>query len=351
MKHAILFLLSILICFGSDTTLNSTPKKKDAFNLSEILSIIDSDEGFYERAFAAISPDGKIVVADAGNKQIHIYSEAGKKIRSFGQEGSGPGEFRQIFNIGALSDAVVIRDEIKLSFFSYEGRFTKDISLVASGSVGSPVFLKNSVLVYYESGKHVYQVFNEKGEELKSVLRKGYKETGDNGRMMIKIGMRRPIPFKNGFVMEDKSLYKITHYNKDLEEQETISRHFTRVERDLEALEKKINIDIENNMSKSERGKMIAKIRQDIINRMGKYETDIQGILGEIEDCLVVSTATGKENVLSLDIIKDNQLYTQKTLEFEDHIQQSRIDNGTLILSFKNEEKGPYIKLFKISVL
>ena len=70
MKYALLFLLSILILNASDSKLKNTPKKKNALKLTEIMKISDEEEGFYNRAIASITPDGRIALLDVGNNRV-----------------------------------------------------------------------------------------------------------------------------------------------------------------------------------------------------------------------------------------------------------------------------------------
>lgn len=175
MKSALLFLLSILIVFASGGALKNKPKKKNAVVLTELMKIMDEEEGFYQNVFASISPDGKIVVLDGGNKVVNVYSSEGEKLSSFGKEGSGPGEFSRVFNVGAMKNRIAIRDQMNVILFDYNGSYLQTISLMGSGNVGSPTFLDETILVHYEGGKYLYQIYDEDGKEVNSKLRNDTK--------------------------------------------------------------------------------------------------------------------------------------------------------------------------------
>lgn len=55
-------------------------------------------------------PDGQVAVADAGTNQIHLFTESGEHLKSVGQSGDGPGDFRTLRSLGLLSDSLVAFD-------------------------------------------------------------------------------------------------------------------------------------------------------------------------------------------------------------------------------------------------
>jgi hypothetical protein len=350
MKRLLLTLLLCLLAFASDKKMNSTPIKSDAISISELLTILDEEEGFYRDAYSAISPNGKIVVADAGNNTILVYDSEGNLKTTFGKQGSGPGEFNSIYNIGALKSAIAVRNEMRLSLFKYDGTFIKDISLMGSGVAGSPVFLEDEILVYYSRGENKAEIIDTNGEVKRTIKNKAHKPASGNNRMMVRIGGPRPIPFKNSFLMASQKEYKYQTLDQSLKSVNVYTRDFNRVERDIEELMKRIQIRTDNNNSEAAK-RQAAQMKQRIIKRMGKYEDDIQDIIGTKGNDIYIQTASKSTSTINLDVIRNEKLYSQKSITFDDEVRQVRIDNGKLIVGFRNDEKGPYIKIFDINTI
>jgi 6-bladed beta-propeller len=73
--------------------------------------------------------DGRIVILNAGSNEMRIYSPTGGHIRSVGQEGQGPGEFRypRTLWIGT-SDTLIVGDFERFSIFDSSGVFVRNES-------------------------------------------------------------------------------------------------------------------------------------------------------------------------------------------------------------------------------
>lgn len=75
----------------------------------------------------AIAPDGKLYVTDGyGNARVHRSKADGTLIQSWGEPGTGPGQFRLPHGIGILSDDRVFvtdRENDRIQIFSREGQF------------------------------------------------------------------------------------------------------------------------------------------------------------------------------------------------------------------------------------
>lgn len=52
-------------------------------------------------------PDGQVAIADAGSRQIRIFDEAGRHVRTLGGRGDGPGEFVALSTIGSVGDGSI----------------------------------------------------------------------------------------------------------------------------------------------------------------------------------------------------------------------------------------------------
>jgi hypothetical protein len=75
-------------------------------------------------------PGGSVYVADAGFTDISLFDSAGVHIRTIGREGSGPGEFRRLTNIGLLGDTLWALDNTarRASLFAPDGTVLATIS-------------------------------------------------------------------------------------------------------------------------------------------------------------------------------------------------------------------------------
>ncbi|MBY0230489.1 MAG: peptidyl-alpha-hydroxyglycine alpha-amidating lyase family protein [Gemmataceae bacterium] len=78
----------------------------------------------------AIAPDGDLFVADGyGNARVHRFSSEGRLIASWGEAGSGPGQFHVVHGIAVDADGTVCvadRENNRLQAFSPEGKHRGD---------------------------------------------------------------------------------------------------------------------------------------------------------------------------------------------------------------------------------
>jgi len=71
----------------------------------------DSLYQFYQVTGSVRLSDGRIAVTDNGTRQLRIFSPDGNFLASFGREGEGPGEFRNIRVMGTVGvDTLVVLD-------------------------------------------------------------------------------------------------------------------------------------------------------------------------------------------------------------------------------------------------
>jgi DNA-binding beta-propeller fold protein YncE len=82
----------------------------------------------------AIAANGDLYVSDGyGNARVHRFSSKGELIRSWGQPGSGPGEFRVPHGIAIHADGRVFvcdRENDRVQIFSPEGEFLSEWTTV-----------------------------------------------------------------------------------------------------------------------------------------------------------------------------------------------------------------------------
>jgi len=86
-----------------------------------------SGEPFRRCTHTALSPRGDLYVSDGyGNARVHMYSPDGKRIKSWGEPGAGPGQFNLPHNIACDEDGwvyVADRENHRIQVFDGEGRF------------------------------------------------------------------------------------------------------------------------------------------------------------------------------------------------------------------------------------
>jgi DNA-binding beta-propeller fold protein YncE len=86
-----------------------------------------SGEPFRRCTHTALSPKGEIYVSDGyGNARIHKYAPDGKRIMSWGEPGSAPGQFNLPHNISCDEDGwvyVADRENHRIQIFDDNGRF------------------------------------------------------------------------------------------------------------------------------------------------------------------------------------------------------------------------------------
>jgi hypothetical protein len=59
---------------------------------------------------ATMLDDGRIAIANRGTDEVRLFDAEGQWIRSFGGDGDGPGEYRNIGSIHQLGDSLVVTD-------------------------------------------------------------------------------------------------------------------------------------------------------------------------------------------------------------------------------------------------
>ena len=86
-----------------------------------------SGEPFHRCTHTALSPKGEIYVSDGyGNAKVHKYSPDGKLLMSWGEPGTGEGEFNIVHNICTDADGwvyVADRENHRVQVFDGNGRY------------------------------------------------------------------------------------------------------------------------------------------------------------------------------------------------------------------------------------
>jgi hypothetical protein len=86
-----------------------------------------SGKPFHRCTHTALSPKGEVYVSDGyGNAHVHKFSPDGKLIKSWGEPGTGPGQFNLVHNICADADGwvyVADRENHRVQVFDGNGKY------------------------------------------------------------------------------------------------------------------------------------------------------------------------------------------------------------------------------------
>ena len=80
-------------------------------------------EQFYTLGAIDVGPEGEIVVLDAGEYKVRVFSSSGESLRSWGRQGEGPGDFQSPSRVAMARDTIAIEDQTRVHFFDAGGAF------------------------------------------------------------------------------------------------------------------------------------------------------------------------------------------------------------------------------------
>lgn len=115
----------------------------------------DGESALYRVVDAVRLPSGRIVVANAGTRELKFFDSSGVHLTSTGQRGDGPGDFESLSLIGGLEDGRIVAMDMllgRVSVFSADGVHQRTYRVSRSlGESGSGIkmygFLANGTLV------------------------------------------------------------------------------------------------------------------------------------------------------------------------------------------------------------
>ena len=323
------------------------PLKASALEVNLQSKIID-EEGFYERVYAKFNSNNTLVIADAGNKRVLVY-QGSKLINEFGEEGSGPEEINDIFGLELIdNDRILIRTQGYYKIFDYNGRYIHSINSHEYGF--SDLIVRNGQIIRSFSGnnsKYLRVNYDKNGEEKSKIENKNYKEPEESKSFrMVFISSFGATEYQGFIAKSIGKTYQIDLLDENFNVIKQYVRSFERVKRDFSNF--KFNFSFKGG-SKKEAAKMRANAEQQMKKQMGNYYSDIRNILGVYNDALIVRTASSNpQRILKLDIIQDDKLYSQFEKTFDDDILNVNVSNNKLIISFKNDADGPFVKIYDL---
>lgn len=297
---------------------------------------------FYTETSSSFTPNGELIVLDIGNKKVKIYNREAKLLRSFGEEGNGPGEFAGPSTILAAKDIFCVKDVGGQSFYDYDFNLLYETNYYRTGNRSLElvrnqfVYRSENFLDYFtvtkigglsENIKLNVQLYNRnlpKNTKKYFTLPQKFKETkaGNIGR------------YAGDYVLEVRdNNYHLTHILKK--------------KTDELYLDGKPRIKIVGEPSKKQKELLAKQMSKKLEQRI----SSVWRVLGDTKHGVIVRTTRGGINYkkLALDLISHNlQNYSELTFTFEDRITDARIKYGKLILDLKNDEIGPYVQVYDL---
>lgn len=114
---------------GVTTYSNKNRSQKLDLKLQKVAEIISSDSLFGSIGQVAVSPQSELYFLDAGKMKILKFAADGKFLTTFGERGTGPGEFQMGAMLFFANNELVVGDALqkKLVIFTPEGIFSRFI--------------------------------------------------------------------------------------------------------------------------------------------------------------------------------------------------------------------------------
>ena len=111
---------------GSSQVYKFSPEGKQLLHI-DVGEMPDKESRFRGTSDIAFAPDGNLIIADGyGNARILEYTADGRRVREFGKEGTGPGEFNLPHAV-AIDERNIIyvgdRENGRIQRFSRDGRY------------------------------------------------------------------------------------------------------------------------------------------------------------------------------------------------------------------------------------
>lgn len=99
-----------VLSFGCEAPWQDQPERMDSPSLVLVDSIQfeQTDEAFLVQPKQVVPAGDDYLVSDAGQARIFLYDQQGRLIKSFGQEGEGPGEFHNVAGILPMDEEILV---------------------------------------------------------------------------------------------------------------------------------------------------------------------------------------------------------------------------------------------------
>jgi sugar lactone lactonase YvrE len=166
---------------------------RTGYDGASVASINAGGEPFNRPTNVAEAPSGDLFVADGyGNARVHHFSADGELIKSWGEPGTGPGQFNLVHGIAALPDGrllVADRENDRIQIFGQKGDFI-DMWDDVQRPTQVAYDRRNDRVVVSELGCQEGQVSFTKGKRANRPSRLSIFDTG--GSLLDRWGGDRP---------------------------------------------------------------------------------------------------------------------------------------------------------------
>lgn len=126
---------------------------EDVFSLEEELSIGETEGGeeylFSQIRDIAVDEKENIFVMDVKESHIKVFDRNGEYLRTIGKKGEGPGELSRPRMISINQNELMVLDIIqrKLSFFTFGGKFLRNLSTKEVWALYSRIDSKGNIII------------------------------------------------------------------------------------------------------------------------------------------------------------------------------------------------------------
>ena len=278
-----------------------------------------------------------------GNSRLNLFNPSGEFVRSFGKAGNGPGELNRNYGHLLLTTDQIIVYMQKVIIFDYSGKLIAEIPRVLNDLIE----IKNNQIYFHQGIEYSTQtwlnVYDLNGKFVRSEANPNPQVavsdeySPDNIINTLVKRFRKPqqmTRYQGGFVQRFAGEYKFQLLDSKRKIKTVFLRDFDRVDHVIDQKEEK-----------NSKGDIVQAARKIV---SGDYMDDIQSIVGEIDGYLFLQTANKNPNQLDLDIISPSgDFYSQIKLS-GDLILSCQISEGKLLINYKNDTVGPYLKIYSL---
>lgn len=156
MKRTLLLSCYLIYCLGCNTEgehSNQSGNIDVSTQSAEIVLSVETDEIIAGPTLITAFDDGFILYDDAEHK-IHLFSETGAHLNSFGRGGRGPGEFQSVSTITYDAGKIIVSDSklLRLTSFDLKGSILTSHDLTASLSAMANTILSPHAFITPTNG-------------------------------------------------------------------------------------------------------------------------------------------------------------------------------------------------------
>lgn len=346
----------ILFSIQEIIEINDQPSNTIQIEIEEIVTIDGGEDGFYNRIYASMTSDHRIVVYDKGNYEIKIFDLEGKELTRFGREGNGPRELSRV-NLIVQEDRIYLLKSNYMEVYTSDGEFLFDTPVEYGNRklwliddkirvyIGHKRNAKIKYWEYSKAGKFIHEVKNENyaeevedekqdmSEQMVNNIRKSFQRVRDitfDG--LDRYQQYRPGSYRIEILDEN---YNTTHVltNKIMNKRKS-SEESTQV---------KVSDGQGNTLQKAQNA-MLA----ELIRLKGGFDDDIRQINGYFDNYLFVTHVDNDKEIT--DVFDENYKLVAHFNFDQEHLKSWQIIHGKIIASYKDPDEGLYLKVYSIKI-